>query len=932
MQEYAAKIQEWRKLRLESALAAESAAEAERLCPYAARAAAEVNAAHGWSAAFASADKSHPAYGAWCVLCRRLLAELAGETDLAASLAARYAETLREARVKDLSARLDEVCGNRAIPFVFAATGENAAVSQRTATMWKFSLAPSMVAKVEHAVSAVTVLTHKSLSDPNPYQLVLFAEKNGAWTLLGGSKNAAVPSTPGSLLTWHFDDLAVETGATLVCRFKRGFTAVFDDLAEEFADGPDANPSYTFPAQLSPVMSSTEFSGDANEFAYWDGTAGAHAGITACARLYKYSATATSLQSTAQKVMRRVFPFVANVRPGEQDIPLPFSIDAFANAVDAASLEAENETKRTVNSSSLDAVTSSAAEALACAKVAPVLGLGADFAQIRLQEYAAKIAEWRKLKLNETLEANSDPVLAELLANFANDDAALINAYEVYTRRSATAKEQALAEVKATLGMGSADEPDDLANAAAVCLAVASLALACGLGADFKQLKMQEYAAKIQEWRKIKLNGELADNSDPVLAELLANFKSDDAGLLNAYEVYSQRADTAKEAAGKEVKATLGIAANETLDDLAKAASDCLAAANLALACGLDANFKQLKMQEYAAKIQEWRKIKLNKALETEDDPLLAELLANFRSDDTALINAYTVYETRSALLKAEAEAETDAAHDWPTLADEGEAANLSALRAAAANARALEKLALATGAGEETARRYQAAAAEKLRAARAYALGHEAPPEGLAGEVAAVVRPLEDAGEAAMPYSLASIGRRVAELLPAARKEIMGAHRWNFARASQRIYAEPGCGGVALVPRPADCARVEAVRGPHGEAAEWSMRGGMVAVYGPVGEIVYIRDEPDEDTWPPAVRRALVYRLAADVAMPGKAGAEALQRLNALYERKLSDARVQDAREGNPGGTARGRKRGRLGGCYGGGEAEFASRNGRGW
>ena len=72
--------------------------------------------------------------------------------------------------------------------------------------------------------------------------------------------------------------------------------------------------------------------------------------------------------------------------------------------------------------------------------------------------------------------------------------------------------------------------------------------------------------------------------------------------------------NTAKEAAGKEVKATLGIAANETLDDLAKAASDCLAAANLALACGLGADFKQLKMQEYAAKIQEWRKIKLKRS------------------------------------------------------------------------------------------------------------------------------------------------------------------------------------------------------------------------------------------------------------------------------------------------------------------------------
>ena len=197
---------------------------------------------------------------------------------------------------------------------------------------------------------------------------------------------------------------------------------------------------------------------------------------------------------------------------------------------------------------------------------------------------------------------------------------------------------------------------------------------------------------------------------------------------------------------------------------------------------------------------------------------------------------------------------------------------------------------------------------AERLAAARAADLNEDATGSAIVREVMAVLKSEWSAADANLDESADALQARIAELLEPCRREVMGARRWNFARTSVKVAAAPGIDGEWTVLRPAECARVEAVKTPCGDLCDWSMRGEKIVSRDPVGSIVYIRDERDLDEWPPAVRRALVYRIAADASLtcaakdPRHPDAEMLM---SLYTQKLSDAALLDAREGNPGREA---------------------------
>ena len=205
---------------------------------------------------------------------------------------------------------------------------------------------------------------------------------------------------------------------------------------------------------------------------------------------------------------------------------------------------------------------------------------------------------------------------------------------------------------------------------------------------------------------------------------------------------------------------------------------------------------------------------------------------------------------------------------------------------------------------------------------------------EGNAGspivrEVVAVLRSEAGASDADLAQSADALAERIEELLEPTRRELMSAHRWNFARATVPAAPTPDPlrPGRFTCARPPDCVRIEKVNDMGGSPCEWTMRGVWISAERPPATIVYVRDEDDLDLWPPSVRRALVYRLAADASLVcatkdrAHPASDALMR---LYEKKLSDAAVQDAREGNPGRSAWGRSRFadsmRGGGFYGGG------------
>ncbi|MBR4257439.1 MAG: hypothetical protein IKQ17_00240 [Kiritimatiellae bacterium] len=288
---------------------------------------------------------------------------------------------------------------------------------------------------------------------------------------------------------------------------------------------------------------------------------------------------------------------------------------------------------------------------------------------------------------------------------------------------------------------------------------------------------------------------------------------------------------------------------------------------------------------------------------EPEDGPA-AEALALLRrgafaaegASDDGILSAARRFPT---FLKSAVE-EVAAAHDWggATVAFDA----LPKLAQSAAIALAAFKMATRVGASDGAAKSLFDLYRTRLVEARVWALEREEPEGTIARDVAAVLRPMQSLPPAALPRSIAS---RVEELLPGARREVLSAHLWNFARAKVRTNAAPGPNGECLVSRPADCARVVRVVGPLGEKIDWFMRGPWIVSRAPAVEVVYQRCEENEECWPPSVQRALVYRIAADIAAQAGDG-----RFGEMYRRKLSDAALQDAREGNPGRTAWGRGR----------------------
>ena len=237
--------------------------------------------------------------------------------------------------------------------------------------------------------------------------------------------------------------------------------------------------------------------------------------------------------------------------------------------------------------------------------------------------------------------------------------------------------------------------------------------------------------------------------------------------------------------------------------------------------------------------------------------------------------------------------ADLDNASSWPPLA-----------RAALAAALAREMCIPVSGRAEDF-KAMEALAAERFAKARIADLNEDGSGSPLVREVKDVLKGRYRLTDADLDESSDSLAERIEDMEPSARREVMSAHRWNFARVSAPVHAAIGPDGVALVPRPFDCVRVEAVKTARGDLASWSMQGGMIASRDPVVSITYIRYVPNVEEWPPHVRRCLVYRLAAHAALTVPARDKDPSALAALYAAALSEAAVQDAREGNRGRDA---------------------------
>lgn len=402
---------------------------------------------------------------------------------------------------------------------------------------------------------------------------------------------------------------------------------------------------------------------------------------------------------------------------------------------------------------------------------------------------------------------------------------------------------------------------------------------------------LQTYDALYQDAliraRFADLTREYEDDPDPILAELIQNFIGDPAKMINTYTIYSTRSSAVKLESDREVMKVLGI---KTLDDLAAAASTALSVSKLSAACGLDANFKQLKLQEYQSKIQEWRRLKLNEALASNEDPVLAEILANFRSDDAALSNAFDVYTKRSEMVKAVAVQEINIAHEWTTPFDGTDKTHIAypaylALCAA--------KLVVSCGLTGDAAKLYEARYQVNLHASRVKDLEDAPVEDPIAKDVLALIRG-NFSEDAVLPRSIKKLTDKIDALKDMARKDVLSSHDWNFARA------EADFDPVEVTLLPVDCLIVSAVYGLNGRLAQWKVVGKEIRSTKPICRVSYIRDIEDFSEWTPKAYRAFILRLVADVTKAIAANPKDRQYQETMARDALEDAKACDARDAN--------------------------------
>lgn len=620
---------------------------------------------------------------------------------------------------------------------------------------------------------------------------------------------------------------------------------------------------------------------------------------------------------------------------------LPHSTPNFKSLVTSVKSAAVSEVKKVlgVTGTTLDDLAQQAADELALSRLASTLGLPEQYSQLHAQLYAAHVAEWRRVKVADTLRSSNDPILLQLVSFYKGDDSALVNAIEVYQARVDGVRADSESTIRDLLRLPSGATLTGAAKDAAIALSAAKLAPVFGFDASIVKLFMD----RVDLCRKNALDSVL-DAVDP--------------------ENPSSMASEPFASAMAEVRRTLRLADDETPDALAVACAKELCAANNAEAYGYDGEYAAKRLVTYREKILQYRKLELDDALRDNDDPVLALLLSNFKGDDTALVNAFDVYTAKInavkgfvsdsilsrhlwAFAKAKvavtpANGSVDRPSDcvrvrdvtdgrnsvewyvsgdkitttssattinytsrvpvtsWPKLVYSAYVAALAAEIAgsivsppeAAAQAKAyLDKL-----------------AAERLEAARVADLNEDGSGSGIVLEVKTVIKAQYRVGDADLDESAYFVKSRVERQLDAARLEVLAAHNWSFARFTIPVSPFGHPGGPFAFTRPVDALRISSVRAHDGHLVDYVIDGQTILCREPPATVSYVRDSVEVDDFPPLVRRALVYRLASDFAVSFPQRGDRPDTMLALYREKLAAAAAADAKESNPGRAAWGR------------------------
>ena len=304
----------------------------------------------------------------------------------------------------------------------------------------------------------------------------------------------------------------------------------------------------------------------------------------------------------------------------------------------------------------------------------------------------------------------------------------------------------------------------------------------------------------------------------------------------------------------------------------------------------------------YRDKLMQAMLRELNEALSSNGDPVLAEMLMNFKSDDPGMVKTFAIYTRRASVVKETATNEVNAAHDWIVPFETG---NSEHRAYAAWIDLCCAKLAAACGLDANHASLYEKRYAERLQTARAADL--EEAKSGITDadtkSVLAMISTNFVPGDGLMPRNIKAITDRIDQLKEMARREVLSAHEWNFSKVVERCAdAMPHDGNMYshATPYPRRALRLIAVYGCDGKLVEWKVENGYIRARSRIDTVKFVMDVTDTSRWVASVRRAYLLRLSADVARTVMNNAQEAVAQEAKYAQALEEAKLRDTREGN--------------------------------
>lgn len=201
---------------------------------------------------------------------------------------------------------------------------------------------------------------------------------------------------------------------------------------------------------------------------------------------------------------------------------------------------------------------------------------------------------------------------------------------------------------------------------------------------------------------------------------------------------------------------------------------------------------------------------------------------------------------------------------------------------------------------------------AEKLKAAALADYREGNPGKSLIRQVIAFASSELGVDENQLSESADAMYRRLDDVYESTVDEVLAVHPWRFVKRKIRLASAFNVARARtnneeryVYMRPGNCVQILTLENVLGDIIDWTVDGNMITSSEPATSITYIVRNSNVDTWPPHVKRVLMFRLACDISIVMPNRAKNASDLMSLYQEQLRKAQQHDAAESNPGRNA---------------------------